>query len=150
MSVVRQHEAWMQQRSLYPTAAAAADLTHQWTHWDLSPGPSACGGDGAQIPVCPLAREVCGRGSCGLQGTLLHPCFVLSYYAQCLCRLLWGALCPHPRTGQGLQLISPREMQQLVWSSACPAAARRGACAVLLTTGVSPHLGSVTHGLYSS
>ena len=30
----------------------------------------------------------------GVQGTLLHPCFVLSYYAQCLCRLFWGALCP--------------------------------------------------------
>ena len=86
----------------------------------------------------------------GVQGTLLHPCFVLSYYAQRLCRLFWGALCPHPRTGQRPQLISPREMQQLIWSSACPAAARRSACAVLLTTRLSPHLGSVTHGLYSS
>ena len=57
---------------------------------------------------------------------------------------------PHPRTGQGPQLISPREMQQLIWEQRMPAAARRSACAVLLSTGVSPHLRSVTHGLYSS
>ena len=44
--------------------------------------------------VCLSVGQSCGRGGCGVQGTLLHPCFVLSYYAQCLCRLFWGALCP--------------------------------------------------------